>query len=60
MTKLLTDREVAYQLGIGKSTVWRWLEAGKLPQPLRLSPGCTRWRVSDIATFIEQHAAQAA
>ncbi|MDE4140963.1 helix-turn-helix transcriptional regulator [Phaeobacter gallaeciensis] len=47
----LTDREVGEVFGIGRATVWRWLDCGKLPQPVRLSGKCTRWRVSDIENF---------
>lgn len=50
--QLITDRQVATALGISKATVWRWAGLGKLPQPIRLSGKCTRWRVSDIENFI--------
>lgn len=54
---LLTDKQVAARLSIGKSTVWRWLDHGRLPQPVKLSPGCTRWREQDIADLINQASA---
>ena len=50
---LLTDRQVAETLNIGRSTLWRWLDQGKAPSPVRLN-GVTRWREADIAAFIEQ------
>lgn len=53
MPNLLTDREVAKHLNISKASVWRWLDEGRLPKPLKLSPGCTRWRADEIAAFIE-------
>ncbi|MBU2942937.1 helix-turn-helix domain-containing protein [Shimia thalassica] len=56
MTKLLTDRQTAEQLGIGRSTLWRWLSQGKAPKPVRLN-GVTRWRAEDILQFINEAAA---
>ncbi|MEZ5721270.1 MAG: helix-turn-helix domain-containing protein [Paracoccaceae bacterium] len=54
--QLLTDRQVAEKLNIGRSTWWRWLEQGKAPSPVRLN-GVTRWRESDILEFIERASA---
>lgn len=56
---LLSDRNVADVLNIGKSTVWRWVSQGKLPQPVRLSAGVSRWRSADIENFINQAAVAA-
>lgn len=39
---------VAGLRGISTATVWRWVKAGRLPAPLRLSPGVTAWRVGDL------------
>lgn len=38
---------VAALFGIGVPTVWRWLRAGQLPQPVRRG-GTTTWRVGDL------------
>lgn len=51
-TNLLNVREVALVLAIGRSTVWRYVKLGLLPQPIKLSAGATRWRRSDIEGFI--------
>jgi predicted DNA-binding transcriptional regulator AlpA len=39
---------------IGQSTWWRWVAKGWAPQPIRLSPGCTIWRVEDIRALLER------
>lgn len=44
----LSDRDLAVRYGISRPTVWRWAGNGTLPAPVKLSEGCTRWRVSDI------------
>ena len=39
--------------GIAPPTVWRWVKSGRLPAPLRLSPGVTAWRVGDLRLAME-------
>ena len=47
-------KTVARLLGTSPSTVWRWTGAGRLPQPAKLSPGCTRWRVAEVRDAISK------
>jgi predicted DNA-binding transcriptional regulator AlpA len=56
--EFLTVKEVAERLRVGTRTVWRWLALGHLPQPLRFSPLCVRWRMVDIDRFIDEAAQQ--
>jgi hypothetical protein len=35
-----------------RSTWWRWVAAKRAPQPVRLSPGKTLWRVSDLRAWL--------
>ena len=53
---LLTAGEVAKMLSIGKSSVWRHVKNGDLPEPVRIG-GATRWRLRDIKALIEGEAA---
>lgn len=48
----MSDRQVAERYGVSAPTVWRWVkdQAG-FPQPVKLSPGCTRWRLADLEAF---------
>lgn len=50
---LVSDREAAGMLSIGRSTFWREVKAGNLPKPVKIG-GVTRWRVSDLQRFVEQ------
>lgn len=45
---------------IGSTTWWRWVRTNKAPQPIRLSPGITAWRVGDLRAWERQQAAQGA
>jgi predicted DNA-binding transcriptional regulator AlpA len=58
---LLTVNDVARRLQVAVRTVWRWLAVGRLPQPLRFSSICIRWRRADVDQFIAAlaHEAQA-
>lgn len=42
-------------LSISASTVYRWVLAGRLPQPKKLGPKTTVWRVADLRQFIQEH-----
>lgn len=43
-------------LPISAATWWNGVKSGRFPRPVRLSPGCTCWRLSDILNLIEQSA----
>ena len=40
-------------LPVSASTWWAWVKSGKAPAPIKLSPGVTVWRSSDVANFAE-------
>ena len=42
-------------LPIGRSTWWQGIKAGRFPQPVKLLPRVTAWRVEDIRAVIDQH-----
>lgn len=45
----LTDLDLASRYGVHRSTPWRWTKTDPIfPKPVVLSPGCTRWRMSEI------------
>lgn len=54
---LVSDREAAGMLSMGRSTFWRAVGEGALPQPVKIG-GITRWRVSDLQRAIEPPASQ--
>jgi predicted DNA-binding transcriptional regulator AlpA len=39
-------------LPIGHSTLWRWVNAGTFPKPVKLSGGVTAWMMSDITAWL--------
>jgi len=43
-----SDTAVSNRYGVSRSTIWRWTEQQRFPEPIKLSPGCTRWRLDDL------------
>ncbi|AZV39954.1 helix-turn-helix transcriptional regulator [Komagataeibacter xylinus] len=55
LSQLLTAKEVAKQLRITTRTIYRRLEQGVFPQPIRLGPQCVRWDEADIKAWIDRN-----
>ena len=36
------------------STLWRWVNAGTFPKPIKLSERVTAWRCEDVRAWLEQ------
>ena len=54
-TEFLSPAELAKRLNVSRRTVFRFVSAGKLPQPLRLSKRTVRWRWADVEAFLATH-----
>lgn len=39
---------------VGRSTWWAGIKAGRFPQPVKLGPRTTAWKVEDIRALIEK------
>jgi len=50
--QLLDARQVAGLLNISRATLWRYVKAERVPQPVRLAEKCVRWRLSDIERLL--------
>jgi prophage regulatory protein len=55
----LRAKSVAELLDMSESTVWRLVQQGILPKPIKLTPRTTVWRVDEINTAIENIVARA-
>jgi excisionase family DNA binding protein len=51
--ELIPAADVAHLLRVSTRTVWRLVEAGHLPEPVRFNRKLVRWRASDIRKFLE-------
>jgi excisionase family DNA binding protein len=46
--EFLTDKQVGELLKVSPRTVHRMAEEGRLPAPVRITPGRVRWRLRDL------------
>lgn len=52
--QLLVDaRSAAALLGVGLRTLRTMDAAGRMPAPVRLSPGCVRWKLAELRDWID-------
>lgn len=48
----MSDRQVAKRYSVSRGTPWRWAKTDpNFPKPVELTPGCTRWRLSELEAW---------
>lgn len=47
----LRRRDVEREVGLGRSSIYRMMEAGTFPRPHQIAPQCVRWRSSEIEAW---------
>lgn len=52
-TRLIRIREVQHRVGLGRSTIYRWMAQGKFPKPLQLGGYSVAWLEDDIDEWIQ-------
>ena len=55
-SEYLSVKEAAAELGVSPSTIWRWIEAGRLPAQ-RIGPKIIRLRQADVARSVGSRSA---
>ena len=53
---LLDRKAVAKRLGINVFTLGRWVKSGRFPKPIKIAFNKYRWRLLDVARWIEGQA----
>ncbi len=56
--KYLRIKEASAYLGIGKSTLRRWVKEGRLPEGIKLSGRCTVWSIDTLEQFVKSKETQ--
>ena len=50
---IIRTNDLVRLLGIHKTTLWRWVQAGEFPEPLRMNRNTIGWRISTIEAWLE-------
>ena len=58
MGRLIRLTEVVAQTGMSKPSVYRQLQAGTFPRPVKLGPRAVAWRQEDIENWIQSRPVQ--
>ena len=51
-SQILRTSDLARLLRVSRTTIWRWAKTGHFPAPIKLGPGVTGWRASDVEAWI--------
>ena len=53
VTRLIRLPEVQHRVGLGRSTIYRWMAEDKFPKPVQLGAYSVAWVESDVDLWIE-------
>ena len=57
----LSGIQLAARYSVHRTTPWRWAKSDPtFPKPVTLTPGCTRWKLSEIEAWEASRATAAA
>ena len=51
--RLLRRREVEWITGMSRASIYRQMQEGDFPRPVKVGSTAVRWKESDIAAWIE-------
>jgi prophage regulatory protein len=51
--KVIRLAQVMESTGLGRSTIYKYITAGKFPAPLKLSERCVGWLESEVQQWIQ-------
>lgn len=53
VTRLIRLPEVQHRVGLGRSTIYRWMAEGKFPRPVQLGGYSVAWAEDDVEIWID-------
>ena len=57
--RIMRTPEVLATLGVSRMTLWRMVQAGIFPKPIRVSARCVGWMEREVQVWVEKKAANA-
>ena len=52
MNRLLRLKEVVQMVGLSRTSIYRLVDSGDFPHPIRVGPRAVRWRLRDIEQWM--------
>lgn len=52
--RLLRTAEVTARVGCSRTTLWRWIQAGRFPKPTHPGPGMAAWPEDEVDAFFDR------
>ena len=52
VTRLIRLKEVQHRVGLGRSTIYRWMSEGKFPKPVQLGSYTVAWAEDEVEDWI--------
>lgn len=52
VTRLIRLPEVQHRVGLGRSTIYRWMSEGKFPKPVQLGGYSVAWAEDELEAWI--------
>ncbi|HGY5110833.1 TPA: helix-turn-helix transcriptional regulator [Citrobacter braakii] len=53
INRYIRPKNLAEELGISMPSLWRWVKAGKMPKPIKLSPRVAAFSTAEINSWLE-------
>ncbi len=47
----ITIKATCARYGFSRTTHWRWVKSGRLPEPVEIGPGCKRHNVATLDEY---------
>ena len=54
VTRLIRLKEVQHRVGLGRSTIYRWMSEGIFPKPVSLGGHAVAWIEEDVEAWISE------
>ncbi len=52
VTRLIRLPEVQHRVGLGRSTIYRWMAEGKFPKPVQLGGYAVAWAEDEVDAWV--------
>lgn len=53
--RLIRLKEVQHRVGLGRSTIYRWMADERFPKPVHLGGHAVAWVLEDVEDWIAKH-----